>query len=215
MNTKLLSDISFSLSKVNDIDDLLSRTYHYLSESGQYSLCFIGTLNIDSNQFEAIPDCDATRHYFNELNIELFRSLHEYRFKSDDIFNIGKYFVNNDIWKDLLFKNRGIVIPEEFNSVAVFPLIKNLKIIGALFLYSDKKGFFKHDELLLLQILSIYLSLALDNLEFSQNTNEVQTHAKELNKISSRKRGEASMEKKMTHNLRSSLNFISGFITLI
>ena len=43
--------------------------------------------------------------------------------------------------------------PAEFNSIAIFPLIQNLKTIGAVYLYSDKKDFFNHDDLMLLEIL--------------------------------------------------------------
>lgn len=226
----LLTNIEETLSRNSDVKKLLIDTCQIISESGNYSLCWIGLLNEDTGRMESIPECITKHEYSEAIHVALNQNLKECQ-DSDNIFTVGKYYVNNDIWNDPDFK-KGLheMIPPHFNSLAIFPVIHNLKTIGAVYLCSDVKGFFKHDELMLLQILSMNLSLALDKLysdhdekvslpkfpdqeqELKRQNEKLKTNrerTEELNRL------RAVFLTNMGHKIRTPLNSIIGFAELI
>jgi signal transduction histidine kinase len=220
---QLLSTIEDTFSRSNDVKDLLIDTYNIISESGNYSLCWIGLINEYSGRMELLSECISEKKYLNAINSKLNQSINKNP-TSDNRFILGNYYVNNDIWNDPDFKEDRKIIPTEFNSLAIFPIIQNLKKIGSVYLYSEKKGFFKQDELMLLEILSMNLSLALDKI--SDETTLPPDKKKDLEKqneklLYNRKRTEelnrlrANFLTIMGHKLRTPLNSIIGFAELL
>src|ERR1035437_5925354 len=231
MDKKLLTDIEETFSKNSDIKKLLINTCKIISDSGNYSLCWIGIINENNGRMEPIPECEIELEYLETIYFALNQSMYESQVPSENIFNVGKYYVNNDIWNDPVFKGwRDKAIPPKLNSIAIFPLIQHLKTIGAVYFYSDKKGFFKHEELMLLQILSMNLSLALDKIKSDQDEKaskpELLSKEKELKRQNEKllitrekteelNRLKAAFLTNMSHEIRTPLNSIIGFADLL
>lgn len=226
---ELLTNIEETFSRNSDVRKLLIDTCQIISESGNYSLCWIGLINEDTGRMESISECVTNHEYLKAIDNTLNQGINESQ-DSDNIFTVGKYYVNNEIWKDPEFKDREKMVPPQFNSLAIFPVIQNLKTIGAVYLYSDKKGFFKHDELMLLQILSMNLSLALDKLysehdekvnlpKLSNKEQELKRQNQKLiinrEKTEELNRLKAVFLTSMGHKIRTPLNSIIGFAELL
>ena len=142
MDVKLLTDIEETFLKNSDLKKLLNETCQIISDSGNYSFCWIGTINKKTGRMEPLSECEIKPEYLEKINYALNKSIYEGQLPSENIFNVGNYYVNNDIWNDPIFTGwRENAIPPFFNSFAIFPLIQNSKTIGAVYLYSEKKDF--------------------------------------------------------------------------
>lgn len=152
------------------------------------------------------------------------------------LFNIARFYVNNNIWNDPVWNEPNMSIrrekafPAEFNSIAIFPLVLNLRTIGALYLYSDKVDFFVQDEIMLLEILSMNLSFALDRIELTSN--KIESKRTTLNKVEDYKnhdeklvitydkseeigRLKSAILASLSQKVRTPLNSIIGFVDLL
>jgi signal transduction histidine kinase len=174
MNHSFLTNIEQTIKKNSDVGKLLTEICKIISISGNYSWCWMGTLNNQTGCIEPLQQCGIKPGYLKKISFSVSQRMFEHQSPSGSLFNIAKFYVNNDIWNDPVWNDsklrnwREKAFPPEFNSMAIFPLVQNLKTIGAVYLYSDKKDFFNHDELLLLEILSMNLSFALDKIELER-----------------------------------------------
>lgn len=157
---KLLSNVEKAIVKNTEKEKLLEEACNIIFNEGEYSLCWIGLLNDGTGCIECIAECGTEKKYNEIIKFSL----------DEKIFSTTDRFISNDIWNDpLLEKWRGNVIPVQFKSMAIFPLVQKSRIAGTLNLFSEKTGFFMDDEIDLIHGLSKDLSYALDKLELEKN----------------------------------------------
>jgi signal transduction histidine kinase/CheY-like chemotaxis protein len=228
---KLLIDIEQAISRNNSIEKLLYEACHIISNEGSYSLCWIGVINSLTGYMQQIDNCDINQKYLatvKNVTGEKYDETHDPAAKA--IIN-GTSFVSNDICNDpVLNEWREKALPAEFNSLAIFPLIQNVKTIGAIFFYSDKADFFVKDELSLLEQLTRDISYALDKIEIEKEEKKakenLQKHEQELNAQNeqlaiAREKAEQSERLKsaflanMSHEIRTPMNALLGFSDLL
>lgn len=178
MNHNFLTNVEQTIKENSDVGKLLTEICKIISISGNYSWCWIGTVNNQTGCIEPLPQCGIKPGYLKKIDFAVIQRMFKQQSFSGSLFNLAKFYVNNNIWNDPVWNNsklqnwREKAFPSEFNSIAIFPLVQNLKTIGAVYLYSDKKDFFNHDELMLLEILLMNLSFALDKIELARCENE-------------------------------------------
>lgn len=236
MNHILLNKVDELILENKETEKLLNRTCHIISASGSYSLCWIGLINEKTGCIEPLPHCGTSSKYLKQINFGVSQKMFETQTPSGSLFNIAKFYVNNNIWNDpiwnqpTLHKWRARAFPPDFNSIAIFPLIQNLKTIGAVYLYSDKKDFFTHDELMLLEILAMNLSFALDKIESRKSKRmpesvvikNNQFPAKQNNKINNSEEKsididhlKSSILENISQKIKTPLNSIIGYVDLM
>ena len=228
---KLLIDIERTISVNNDSEKLLNDSCQIVSNEGSYSLCWIGMINEQTGYLSPIQECLDRQKYLKTIENIICEKVADNPDPALSAVIKGKSFISNNIWIESELEGwREKAIPEEFKSIAVFPLKNNSKTIGVIYFYSDKKGFFVKDEITLLERLSEDLSYGLEKIELEQKEKKFKdnllANEKKLKKQNeelaiAREKAEESERLKsaflanMSHEIRTPMNSIIGFADLL
>lgn len=242
---KLLNNLNKSIIKNTEKEKLLNEVCRIIFNEGEYSLCWIGVLNAGNGLVECVAECGTEKNYIEKIKFSLVEKTNGGKDYSGDLLTLNTRFVSNDIWNDPKLENwREKTIPHKFKSMAIFSLIQKSGTTGTLNLFSQKPGFFKDDEIELIDGLCRDLSYALDKIDVEKseetikknlldkerellNTNEELKESNERIKkvnhelITAREKAEESDRLKsaflanMSHEIRTPMNAIIGFSDLM
>lgn len=185
---RVLSNINQVIVRIKNKEKLLKEVCKIVIEDGGYSLCWVEIFNKEKDSIEPIIICGPKNDFLNELRLRLGDNYIEEKLEylknskpiiCNNILEIDSYgtdFYSTESWKNIV-KSFGLM------SYAVFPILDEEKIIGAINFYSDKPNYFNEEETKLLEELSMDLSYALKHFEDEEKRKEAEKELRESHQM--------------------------------
>ncbi len=182
---QFISQINQTIVHEKDVETLFGKSCDIALEFGKYQMAWIGRFDTAQKKIMLLNSCGIS-----EQEIELFTNLpYEINGPEDYVLRTGKYFLCNNIEKATELKSWELYAKKHnIGSFIVLPIKKSGSIFGTFNLYATKINYFDHDDITLLEEVTVDISFALDMFETSERHKvaeiELQKNFAELESVS-------------------------------
>lgn len=174
-----LSQINQAIVWTRDRDELFEKICRALVELGKFSMAWIGLTDAETRQVNPIARWGDQCDYLSQVTIYLDERSEDQGPVSSAI-REGKSYISNDFSRD-----RNTVPWLEpakrvgFQAMAAFPIREAGTVCGAIMVYSNEIGFFKEQEIALLEEAASDVSFALEYLTQDEKRRQVEASLRE------------------------------------
>jgi PAS domain S-box-containing protein len=157
-----LSNISQTIVKIHDINELLAETCRITVEDGGFQMAWIGMVNEQTNKIGIAASNGVSADYLEELgnniNNEQLNNI-----PTETAIKTAMHRISNDIMHDdemISWQNKA----NQYNikSFATFPIIVSDNAVGTFNIYSNETGFFGEENIKLLDKIARSISFSLE-----------------------------------------------------
>ena len=158
----ILSDLNRAIIREKDSTVMLKAACRIAVERGSFRMAWVGMIDNATRLVKPVATCGNVDGYLDHVKIELLDgSLTEG--PAARCIRSGEHVICNDVDRDPLFLPwRGEALRREYRSCASLPLTVDGRVVGVFSLYAGEAGFFKGDELALLDQMAMDISFALE-----------------------------------------------------
>lgn len=158
-----LSQINQAIVWTKTRNELLEKICQVLIEHGGFLMAWIGWHNPETHQIVPMAVCGDDTGYLNSIEVYA-DDRPEGRGPTGEALRSGRSYICNDMINDpATLPWRDLIVQRGFRASAVFPIRENERMIGSLNVYADHQGFFREEEIALLEEAVGDISFALDN----------------------------------------------------
>ncbi|MBL7897769.1 MAG: GAF domain-containing protein, partial [Crocinitomicaceae bacterium] len=169
-DVKTLSKIGNELTSTLDLNDIFTIVYERINTLMHTSGVFVGLCNYDRNKLEVkLAIQNGVRDSYFEYDLNDLNKLPSLAVAKGMEIHIDDY--DNEISKYI--NGKEVVFQTTMPSVVVLPMIVKEKVIGVLYVESNKKSAYSKHHFNLLKSFASYIAIAIENARLYENMEEI------------------------------------------
>jgi diguanylate cyclase (GGDEF)-like protein/PAS domain S-box-containing protein len=163
---KALSEVNQSIVRLSDPQQLFPTICHCAVEHGGMQMAWVGQINPSDQKILPVAKCGKNLDYLDKLVVSADVALPEGRGPVGNSFRDNKIVIIDDIDLDPSVNVwRKLLIGYGWQSIGIFPIMRNNQRFAVLCVYHDQKAAFDESAISLLDEMAQDISFALDNFD--------------------------------------------------